>query len=257
MGKYNMAKLVKIGSIDAVKASMGFPTHEDFWVALTKVSANAHLYLQGHTASVVLYDADMRAHFFKELNEIRALLESLCYKDTRSVLDPLGAAVGRMEENTLKDGLRVFYAAMDILQKEIRDAFVPEEDVNVRQDAKPIIMAIDDTAVTLKVISESLVHRYRIIAVTNGYSALKALETKTPDLFLIDIMMPGMSGYQLVEKIRKMEKFAKTPVLFISGLDSDKHMLAAMKQGGDDYLCKPFSDAELLEKIEKYLKPEL
>jgi CheY-like chemotaxis protein len=247
-----MSVLAKIDLMDAVSALQGFPVREDFWVALTKVCTDADRYLRDYTAAVVLFDTETRSDFFKELEDVRVLLESLHVKSTPTLLRHLSDAVMRTDESSLSDGLRVFYAEMDILRKTIAGALVHDK-VSVRNAGKPVVMAVDDEPVILKTISECLVGSYRVIALNNGYSALNALDSQTPDLFLIDIMMPGMSGYQLVEKLRSIDKFLKTPIVFITGLESEKHILAGMKQGGNDFLRKPFSAQELIEKVREHL----
>ena len=253
MSRFNMSVLSKCALMDAVGAVRDFPNREDFWVALASVMANADRYLRDYTAAVVLFNDETRERFQKEVEQTRVLLESLHLKRTKVMLDTLESAVARKDENSLIDGLRVFYAEMDILKKNIAEAVVEEGELNVKQDVKPLVMVVDDMPEMLEIITESLVGQYRMIAIDNGHSALRALETQTPDIFLLDILMPGMSGYKLAEKIRKIDKFKETPILFITDANSKEHILAAMKHGGNDYLKKPISKPVLLNTMKKHL----
>jgi len=248
-----MGILMKSDYMDAASAAQGFPSRDDFWIALSKVCTEADSYLRGHTASVVLFDAEMKDHFYKDLNEVRSILHSLRIKCAPAILDTLADAVARVDAGSLTDGLRVFHAEMDILKANIAKALIPEDEIGVRHKNKPIIMAVDDMPEILEFIMSTLVKHYRVLALSNGHAALKALETQTPDLFLLDIMVPGMSGFQLSETIRGYEKFKKTPIIFITDMSSDKHVLAAVKLGGNDYLRKPLDPLLLLEKVNKHL----
>lgn len=255
MGKLDMSRLAKSEAIDTVGAALSFPSHGDLLIELTKLSVEAGSYMKGHTPLVVVYDPEMKEHFYKDLRKTRATLNSLGVRRATEILDNLLDAAYHDDEASLADGLRVFYAEMEIIMKDISDAIVHEDPLSVKKNltGKPIIMVVDDTATTLRAVSSFLVDRYRLIALSDGNSALKALKTQSPDLFLIDLMMPGMSGYRLAEKIRKMEHFAQTPIIFTTGLDND-HERAAMAHGGDAFLKKPVEKEVLLEKIQSLLK---
>jgi len=250
-----MSILAKSELIDAIGAVRSFPSHGDFLIALTKLSVEASSYMQGHTPAVVIYNAEMREHFYKDLRKTRATLSALGITRATEILDNLMDAAYQDDEASLKDGLRVFHAEMEIIKKEISDAIVREGPSSVKKNIteKPIIMVVDDTATTLRAVSSYLIDRYRLIALPDGHSALKALKTHKPDLFLIDLMMPGMSGYQLAEKIRKMEHFKEVPIIFTTGLDDD-HERAAISQGGNAFLKKPVEKELLLETIQSLLK---
>jgi CheY-like chemotaxis protein len=255
MIQFDMSVLVKLDCMDAIRAVREFPSREDFWVALARVHTEATSYLQGHTSSVVIYDPDMRAHFLKDLDEIKAVLKALHVKHVQAMLDNLLDAVARMDEGSLTDGIRVFHAQMDILKNELSTALISRYQHAARK-ALPIVMAVDDTSILLTLISETLSAHCRVMVLDNGYAALEALKAKTPELFLIDIMMPGMSGYQLIGKIRNIKRFQETPIIIITGLDSEKHRFAGIKQGATDFLRKPFSPQELLDMVQKHLKHE-
>ena len=125
--RFDMSVLSKIELFDAVRAIQNFPSRDDFWVALAKVSVDADHYLRDYTASVVLYDSDTRKAFLKELEEVRVLLTSLLVKDAPPLLDDISEAVARSDSASLTDCLRVFHAEMIILKVSIHTAMIPTD----------------------------------------------------------------------------------------------------------------------------------
>ena len=83
----------------------------------------------------------------------------------------------------------------------------------------------------------------RVTEAANGSSALHFLEKGSFDLIILDIMMPGLNGYETCQKIRQL---TNVPILFLSARTSDSDKLMGFSSGGDDYLAKPFSYTELL-----------
>lgn len=118
---------------------------------------------------------------------------------------------------------------------------------------KPIILAVDDKPEILTALTGILGNKYKVISMTNGNMALKAIEVHSPALFLLDIEMPIINGYDLAKQIRKNEKFKNTPILFITGMADKDHMGAAVANGGNDCILKPVDSNILLAKIEQHL----
>jgi hypothetical protein len=119
-----MSILSRIDLFDAVGAIQGFPSRDDFWIALARVSVDADHYLRDYNASVVLYDDDTKRAFLKELEDIRDILISLRVKDAPQLLNDLAEAVARMDTASLIDGLRVFHAEMVILKVSLHAALI-------------------------------------------------------------------------------------------------------------------------------------
>jgi hypothetical protein len=113
--------------LDAVGAIKNFPSRDEFWIALARVSVDADGYLRDYNASVVLYDQETRENFLRELNETRDFLASLNVKDAPVVLDELSQAVARKDSGSLIDGLRVFHAEMMILKDSVYSALTPTD----------------------------------------------------------------------------------------------------------------------------------
>lgn len=119
---------------------------------------------------------------------------------------------------------------------------------------KKKILAIDDNETNLAVLEEILSDDYELHTASSGYEALaKALKVR-PDLVLLDIMMPGIQGYEVCRKIREMPEIAQTKVIMLSAKAMISEKLRGYETGADDYLTKPFDTDELLAKIRVYLR---
>ena len=116
------------------------------------------------------------------------------------------------------------------------------------------ILIVDDTPENLTVLRQMLTeHGYRVRPALSGEIALKAVEADIPDLILLDIMMPGMDGFEVCEKLKSDASTHDIPVLFISALIETEDKLRGFKAGGVDYIIKPFHTAEVLARVETHL----
>jgi CheY-like chemotaxis protein len=116
-------------------------------------------------------------------------------------------------------------------------------------DKKFTILLVEDDEFAAKVAMLMLSNDYTVQHVLNGRAALKAISVAKPDLVLLDVDMPGMTGYEVCRAIRSDDSIGELPVLFLSGKVSDDERLAGYEAGGDDYLTKPVSSIDLLAKI--------
>jgi len=116
------------------------------------------------------------------------------------------------------------------------------------------ILAVDDRPEILTFISGVLKKHYKIFCATDGHTALKVMEAQKPDLFILDIDMPVMDGYELATRIRASKDHAKTPIIFLAGNSSRDYILKAMNVGGNDFIVKPATGDLLMEKMAKFLK---
>ncbi|MCX7192668.1 MAG: response regulator [Proteobacteria bacterium] len=118
----------------------------------------------------------------------------------------------------------------------------------------PIILLVEDDDFAAKVTATLLASKYVVHHVENGQEALNFVAHQTPDLMLLDVSMPGLSGYEVCRTLRNDPAIEKFPIIFLSGLISEEDRLAGFEAGGDDYLSKPVSAAELQQKISLSLK---
>jgi len=118
------------------------------------------------------------------------------------------------------------------------------------------VLIVDDEPINVKLIEEILEYEddFQYKSAVNGSDALATLDEYNPDIIILDIMMPGISGYEVCKQIKqdKKHKFAK--VLMVSGKAMIEERLEGYECGADDYITKPFVDDELLAKLKVYSK---
>lgn len=116
------------------------------------------------------------------------------------------------------------------------------------------ILIVDDTPANLRLLTHMLTERgFKVRAVVNGRRALAAARSAAPDLVLLDIKMPGMSGFEVCEELKRDAQTCDVPIIFISALDEVADKLNAFQAGGVDYITKPFQLEEVLVRVETHL----
>ncbi len=116
------------------------------------------------------------------------------------------------------------------------------------------ILVIEDDMNIRESLSELLETRsYQIFSSDNGRSALELIQQKLPDLIICDVMMPGMSGYEVLETIRSNASTASIPFVFLSAKVMETDREKGLRLGANSYLTKPFRSNELFEVVDKLL----
>ncbi len=116
------------------------------------------------------------------------------------------------------------------------------------------VLIVDDAEPNVVLLSHVLKKEgYRILVARNGEEALVLVEKESPDLILLDIMMPGKSGYDVIKELKEGDK-KDIPVIFLSALSDSENKIDAFKAGAVDYINKPFNRGEILERIKTHLK---
>jgi class 3 adenylate cyclase len=119
----------------------------------------------------------------------------------------------------------------------------------------PRILAVDDNKQNLDLLTKALTAaQYEIITATDGPTALNLVERAAADLVLLDVMMPGMSGYEVCERIRANETTRRLPVVMLTALHDVSHRIKGIEAGADDFLTKPFNREELLTRVKSLLR---
>jgi len=123
------------------------------------------------------------------------------------------------------------------------------------KDVPGDILIIDDTPDNLRFLSDLLTRAgYAIRKVINGELGIEAARLEPPDLILLDIMMPGINGYEVCERLKTSDRTHDIPVIFLSALDEELDKVQAFQIGAVDYITKPFQVVEVLARIETHLK---
>jgi putative two-component system response regulator len=119
-------------------------------------------------------------------------------------------------------------------------------------------LIVDDNPENLTVLGELLCERYKVRAANSGARALQlALQAPLPDLILLDIMMPGMNGYEVLERLRESDDTRDIPVIFTTAMDADEDEQRGIVLGAVDYITKPLRPAIVLARVHAHLELKL
>ena len=121
---------------------------------------------------------------------------------------------------------------------------------------KNIILVVDDDKTNLMLAQKILISNYRIAATNSGASALKYLENNHPDLILLDINMPDMDGFEVMEQLRQKEETKGIPVIFLTADNATETEVKCFQMGAVDFVGKPFVPDILLSRVGKTIELE-
>ena len=116
------------------------------------------------------------------------------------------------------------------------------------------VLIVDDARVNVDVLVEALRADYKLSVALNGSTALQSVEKSPPDLVLLDIVMPGIDGYEVCRQLRAQEATRELPVMFLSSLEDVANKTRGFEVGGNDYLTKPFDVLEVKARVRSLLK---
>lgn len=121
-------------------------------------------------------------------------------------------------------------------------------------EKKSKILIIDDEKMNVISLAGSLKQKYEVIVAMNGAEGLEAAEQQLPDIILLDVVMPEMTGFEVLVKLKSIEATKDIPVFLITGLDSDIDEEKGLLLGASDYITKPFNKEVLKKRIETHLR---
>ncbi len=136
---------------------------------------------------------------------------------------------------------------------------IPEKEVEKRirgfSDARQNIMIVDDEMATLLPLKRSLeAEGYRVLEAYDGYQAIEKSKTEMPELIILDLMLPGIDGFEVCAQLKKDKLTGKIPVIMLTAKDEVRDKVEGLEMGADDYVTKPFNLNELKARIRNVLR---
>jgi putative two-component system response regulator len=115
----------------------------------------------------------------------------------------------------------------------------------MNDEANPKVLVVDDAEANIDILVEALADRYELSVAMDGETALRLAADEAPDLILLDVMMPGMDGYEVCRKLKESDDLCLVPVIFVSSLSETVDKVKGFESGGIDYVTKPFDIEEV------------
>lgn len=119
--------------------------------------------------------------------------------------------------------------------------------------AKNSVLVIDDEKTNLMILSRMLAPNYTVYLTKNGTSAIEMINKCMPDLILLDVIMPDISGFDVLKMIKESPAIQNIPVIFITGLESAEDEKKGLGLGAVDFIHKPFSEEKVMSKVQAHL----
>jgi CheY-like chemotaxis protein/HPt (histidine-containing phosphotransfer) domain-containing protein len=197
----------------------------------------------------------------KHLTDIQDILAEIHAKKMVKECANLINELGSTAHIKIETSIRFFLSSLSMLSIDIQMAVKPidmSDDPPSEIHRKPVprkkrrILAVDDTALFLSMLKNYFQGTlYKLTCVTSGKEALKYLEYNDVELFLLDIEMPDMDGYELLETLR--EKGHYEPAIFLTGKAKKEYLAKATDAGVTDFIVKPINKQMLISRIRKYI----
>jgi diguanylate cyclase (GGDEF)-like protein len=124
----------------------------------------------------------------------------------------------------------------------------------IPQEQKATLLVVDDMPANIHLLATSLMEDYEILVTTSGKDALELIQERLPDLILLDVIMPGMTGHDVCRELKKDPRTQGIPVIFITGQNEESDEIEGLKLGAVDYITKPFSLPIVQARIRTHLE---
>ena len=124
----------------------------------------------------------------------------------------------------------------------------------MKDSSESRVLIVDDVKTNIDILVQALRDDYKLSVALDGAAALRSIEKNPPDLVLLDIVMPGLDGYEVCRQLRVQESTRELPIMFLSALEDVKDKTRGFEVGGNDYLTKPFEVLEVKARVRSLLK---
>ncbi len=121
------------------------------------------------------------------------------------------------------------------------------------QGNRQLVLVVDDEPANLRVLNQLLNDTYKLVFAKSGQEALRLVEKELPNIILLDVMMPEMTGYEVCEQLKKNTKFKSIPIIFITALSDPTDEAKGLNLGAVDYISKPISPAVVKARVKTHL----
>ena len=135
----------------------------------------------------------------------------------------------------------------------LADVNKPVEIPKLRSEQETTILIVDDDEINRVVMGQQL-EEYNVLKCSNGLDALTLIDEEKPDLVLLDLMMPGLNGYEVCQKLRQKYNQIELPIILVTAKNHLEDLTQGFKTGANDYLAKPFHNEELRSRVENQLR---
>lgn len=126
--------------------------------------------------------------------------------------------------------------------------------MNDNRKPSDVVLVVDDSPETLRMLTDALDHAGMTVMVAlDGSAAMKVVEQITPDIVLLDAVMPGLDGFETCRRLKREARLSNVPVVFMTGLSETEHIVRGLEAGGVDYVTKPVKIEEMLARIRVHL----
>jgi len=122
---------------------------------------------------------------------------------------------------------------------------------------KPKVLIVDDDPINIELLEGYLSKEYDILKAFDGKEALIIVESNPPDIILLDLIMPGINGYQVCKKLKDDPKTNHIPIIIVTSLHETEDRNKAIEAGADDFITKPFDIIELSVRVKSHLRTKL
>ncbi|MCL1823036.1 MAG: response regulator [Oscillospiraceae bacterium] len=223
--------------------------------------------LEKFVESFPILEEKLKANFTKNnfggigeaLSDLKYMISDIRAGNLLKLCETLLADIGNPDKEQAEAALTHFLTTASMLSIEIQMSCHADTGEHKEVSSAPkkegprTILAVDDVSLLLATIRTFIQSdEYKFVGVTSGEAALKYVQSHEADLFLLDIEMPNMNGYELAAKLKAEGQTA--PIIFLTGNAQSEYVMKAIQMGAADFIVKPASKDQVLDKIKKYIR---